>query len=235
MTATYRAASAIVTQFSPAADPWSVTGPSGAASGDMIVLCLSFGDVAVGPDSFTGFTAGPTAEEGPNDGRGAMFYGSFASVGAGPYSIGFPGNTEGIAIALSLQGVDLVTPLNVASTALDDTVTDVTWTCTGQTTSVNGCCIVGVGGASPNNVGSVWAITAGTTQRQFSTLANDNFAIVVGTLDQTSAGLVTTSGTNTGTDTTWGLQMAFAPDGGGGGGPAGTTISQVIRPAIRWS
>jgi len=211
MAATYRSGSAVATKIESLTDPWSVTGPSGAASGDMIVLVLEFFDAEVGPDSFTGFTAGPTAEEGLNDGRGAMFYGSFASVGAGPYSIGFPSTADGIAVALALQGVDLVTPLNVASTALDQATSGTTWTVTGQTTTVNNCCIVGVGGASPNGAGNTWAITAGTTQRIFTITVTESHALVVGTLDQTSAGLVTTSGTNSQSQQTYGLQMAFAP------------------------
>ena len=221
MAATYRSGSVVATKIESLTDPWSVDGPAGAAAGDMVVLALEFFVSETGPDSIGSFTAGPQASEGTvlTDGRGLMLYAPFDTVGAGPYSIGFPSTADGLAHSLSLQGVDLAAPLNVASTALDDDTLGLTWTCTGQTTTVDGCCIVGVGGASPNGAGNTWAITAGTTQRIFSILASENHAMVVGTLDQASAGTVTTSGTNSANNQTYGLQMAFAPAAAAGAAP----------------
>ena len=211
MAATYVSGSAVGGDFSAGADPWSITGPTGAAAGDWVIVAIEHQFSAAAPDSVpSGFIAGPTPHEGTTDGQGRFYHGPFNTVGAGPYSWGWPASTQGCAVTLAIRGADPTTPLNVASTSIDfDGASSTNWTCTGQTTTVAGCCVVGFGGCSPDGVGRTWAITAGTTQRLAHQVTSHQ--LIVGTLDQTSAGSVTTAGTVTVADKTYGVQYAFAP------------------------
>ncbi|MGE0025706.1 MAG: hypothetical protein AB7U07_01195 [Thermoleophilia bacterium] len=160
----------------------------------------------------SGFTADVTAVEGTTDGRGRTYYGKFQDVGAGPYSFGWASPEEGLAVTLAVRGArQTSTPLSVTSTTFNDTTSATTWTTTAITPAENGCCVIGIGGASPNGNGRTYAITSGTTQRLSVKTVSENHVLVVGTLDQSSAAAVTTAGTISTADIVYGIQMAFAP------------------------
>jgi hypothetical protein len=169
-----------------------------------------FSDAA--PDSVPGgWIAGPTPKEGAafNDGQGRFYHAPFNTVGAGPYSWGWPTSRTGCAVTLAVSGADPTTPLNVATVFSDDDTSGATWTGPGQTTTVANCCIIGFGGASPDGAGRNYAITGDLTD--LGEFQVESHLLIPGFKNQTSAGTATVSGTCSIADRIYTVQYAFAP------------------------
>lgn len=202
------------------ANSWAVTGPTGLAEGDLLVISLLSSSLAneTAPAGFTALIAGQA--ESTSDAELIVYYKFAGPSEAGPYTFTFDNTENGNAAWIAFRGVDQTTPLDVAVSNRANAASTSISTPT-ITTVTNGAMVLGIVACDPDNgSGPTFTWSSGTEDwdESGSTLRFQSGAHLL----KTTAGSTSLSGTLSQSEASVSAIMAFRP---------ATSSPQTVNPS----